>query len=158
MIDEGHDIVVIVVCTQAELTEQRNAAEAEIDLLEKRREEAVQACMRVQSELCEAKDNKEYHQASTTHKIVVADLVWQRCCCCRLHRWYRFEVTCSKVIANIVLLVSSFTIVFKSRLTAMLSYTGHAQRDGADGGAAADARREEGPAGAEGRPRRQAAR
>ena len=57
-----------MVCTQAELTEQRNAAEAEIDLLEKRREEAVQACMRVQSELREAKDNKEYHQASTTHK------------------------------------------------------------------------------------------
>ena len=54
-----------MVCTQAELTEQRNAAEAEIDLLEKRREEAVQACMRVQSELREAKDNKEYHQAST---------------------------------------------------------------------------------------------
>ena len=80
-------------CTQAELTEQRNAAEAEIDLLEKRREEAVQACMRVQSELREAKDNKEYHQASTTHKIVVADLVWRHCCCCRLHRWYRFEMT-----------------------------------------------------------------
>ena len=57
-----------MVCTQAELTEQRNAAEAEIDLLEKRREEAVQACMRVQSELREAKDNKEYHQASTTRK------------------------------------------------------------------------------------------
>ena len=31
MIDEGHDIVVIVVCTQAELTEQRNAAEAELE-------------------------------------------------------------------------------------------------------------------------------
>ena len=102
-----------MVCTQAELTEQRNAAEAEIDLLEKRREEAVQACMRVQSELREAKDNKEYHQASTWPTILPTSFQFGECCC-NFIVGICSGVTCESHLSTLMSLVSSFICVQES--------------------------------------------